>query len=54
LFGLDSAWRDAVEQCALTTDLVLGLLWYRLITRSGPLDAQTAQALSALLARAAE
>jgi AcrR family transcriptional regulator len=39
---------------ALLTDLVFGLLWYRLITRSGPLDAATAQALSTLLARAAE
>jgi AcrR family transcriptional regulator len=38
----------------LLTDLVFGLLWYRLITRSGPLDGATAQALSALLARAAE
>jgi AcrR family transcriptional regulator len=44
----------AEPQRALTTDLVFGLLWYRLITGSGPLDAQTAQALSALLARAAE
>jgi AcrR family transcriptional regulator len=42
------------DRRALTTDLVFGLLWYRLITRSGPLDAPTAQALSALLARAAE
>jgi AcrR family transcriptional regulator len=39
---------------ALLTDLVFGLLWYRLITQSGPLDAATAQALSALLARSAE
>lgn len=42
------------DQRALVTDLVFGLLWYRLITRSGPLDARTAQALSALLARSAE
>jgi AcrR family transcriptional regulator len=42
------------ERRALVSDLVFGLLWYRLITESGPLDGTTAQALSALLARAAE
>jgi AcrR family transcriptional regulator len=43
----------APERIPLLVDLVFGLLWYRLLVGTGPLDAAVADEVAGLLARAA-